>query len=126
VGIDRRFGCRWSSPARPHGLSSLTSSCAPNATRLYGPSTPPQALRTFAGRVGVEAHPHLLRHALASGMATAKEPASIIAGQLRHADGGALAGRTYIHQIPQTPSRMARLIEDLYGPAARQARRDRG
>ena len=46
----------------------------------------------------------------------------MIAGQLRHADGGTLASRTYIHQLPQTPPRLARLIEDLYGPAARQAR----
>jgi hypothetical protein len=47
-------------------------------------------------------------------MAAAKEPASIIAGRLRHADGGTLASRTYIHQLPQTPPRPARLIEDLY------------
>ena len=32
---------------------------------------------------------HMLRHALASAMAANKEPASIIAAQLRHADGGA-------------------------------------
>jgi len=82
-----------------------------------------QTFRTFAQSVGVDAHPHLPRHTLASAMAAAKEPASIIAGQLRHADGGALAGRTYIHQLPQTPPRVARLIEDLYGPAARRARR---
>jgi hypothetical protein len=54
-------------------------------------------------------------------MAAAKEPASVIAGQLRQADGGTLASRTYIHQLPQTPLRLARLIEDLYGPEARQA-----
>ncbi len=29
----------------------------------------------------------------------------MIAGLLCHADGGALAGRTYIHQLPQTPPR---------------------
>jgi integrase len=46
------------------------------------------------------AHPHLLRHALASAMAANKEPASI-AAQLRHADGGALAQRVYIHQLPR-------------------------
>ena len=39
---------------------------------------------------------------LASAMAANKEPASIIAAQLRHADGGALAQRVYIHQLPQT------------------------
>jgi integrase len=81
-----------------------------------------RAFRTFARAAGIRAHPHLLRHSLASAMAAAKEPASVIAGQLRHADGGTLASRTYIHQLPQTPPRLARLIEDLYGPAARQTR----
>jgi integrase len=83
-----------------------------------------RAFRAFAHDTGIQAHPHLLRHSLASAMAAAKEPASVIAGQLRHADGGTLASRTYIHQLPQTPPRLARLIEDLYGPAARQARSD--
>jgi integrase len=81
-----------------------------------------RAFRAFAHAAGVQAHPHLLRHSLASAMAAAKEPASVIAGQLRHADGGTLASRTYVHQLPQTPPRLARLIEDLYGPSARQAR----
>jgi integrase len=80
-----------------------------------------RVFRAFAHDAGVQARPHLLRHSLASAMAAAKEPASVIAGQLRHADGGTLASRTYIHQLPQTPPRLARLIEDLYGPAARQA-----
>jgi integrase len=78
-----------------------------------------RAFRNFARAAGIDAHPHLLRHSLAS--AAAKEPASVLAGQLRHADGGTLASRTYIHQLPQTPRRLARLIEDLYGPSARQA-----
>jgi integrase len=89
-----------------------------------GPPVRPEhasrAFRAFAEDAGIQAHPHLLRHSLASAMA-AKEPASVIAGQLRHADGGTLASRTYIHQLPQTPPRLARLIEDLYGPEARQA-----
>jgi integrase len=83
-----------------------------------------RAFRAFAQAAGIAAHPHLLRHSLASAMAAAKEPASVIAGQLRHADGGTLASRTYIHQLPQTPPRLARLIEDLYGPSARQAQSD--
>jgi hypothetical protein len=52
-------------------------------------------------------------------MAANKEPASIIAAQLRHADGGGLAQRVYIHQLPQTASRVAGLIEGVFGPAAR-------
>jgi hypothetical protein len=39
--------------------------------------------------------------------------------QLRHADGGALAQRVYIHQLPQTAPGLAELIEDVFGPAAR-------
>ena len=66
------------------------------------PVNPNHASRAFArlASVGLVAHPHMLRHALASAMAANKEPASIIAAQLRHADGGALAQRVYIHQLP--------------------------
>jgi integrase len=84
------------------------------------PVNPNHASRAFtrlAASVGLAAHPHMLRHALASAMAAPKEPASIIAAQLRHADGGALAQRVYIHQLP----RLAELIEDEFGPAARDA-----
>ena len=63
----------------------------------------------------------MLRHALASAMAANKEPASIIAAQLRHADGGGLAQRVYIHQLPQTAPRVAGLTEGVFGPAARGA-----
>jgi hypothetical protein len=86
------------------------------------PVNPNHASRAFArlaASVGLAAHPHLLRHALASAMAANKEPASIIAAQLRHADGGALAQRVYIHQLPQTAPRLARLMEGVFGPAAR-------
>jgi integrase len=88
------------------------------------PVNPNHASRAFArlaASVGLAAHPHMLRHALASAMAAEKEPASIIAAQLRHADGGALAQRVYIHQLPQTASRVAGLIEGVFGPAARSA-----
>jgi len=49
----------------------------------------------------VDAHPHLLRHSLASAMAAAKEPASVIAGQLRHADGGTLASEPTSISFPR-------------------------
>jgi len=65
----------------------------------------------------------MLRHALASAMAANKEPASIIAAQLRHADGGALAQRVYIHQLPQTAPLATGLIEGVFGPAASAERR---
>jgi hypothetical protein len=50
-----------------------------------------------------------------------KGTASIIAAQLRHADGGALTQRVYIHQLPRTTPRLAGLIEGMFGPAAREA-----
>jgi hypothetical protein len=46
----------------------------------------------------------------------------LIAAQLRHADGGGLAQRVYIHQLPQTASRAAEMIEGVFGPAARERR----
>ena len=45
-----------------------------------------------------------------------------MAAQLRHADGGALAQRVYIHQLPQTASRLAGVIEGVFGPTAREGR----
>jgi integrase len=93
-------------------------------TKRGTPVNPNHASRAFArlaASVGLVAHPHMLRHALASAMAAHKEPASIIAAQLRHADGGALAQRIYIHQLPQTAPRVAGLIEGVFGPAARGA-----
>jgi integrase len=86
------------------------------------PVNPNHASRAFArlaASAGLAAHSHLLRHALASAMAAHREPASIIAAQLRHADGGALAQRVYIHQLPQTAPRLAGVIEGVFGPEAR-------
>jgi integrase len=91
-------------------------------TQRGTPVNPNHASRAFtrlAASIGLAAHPHMLRHALASAMAANKEPASTIAAQLRHADGGGLAQRVYIHQLPQTAPRVARLIEGVFGPAAR-------
>jgi integrase len=86
------------------------------------PNHASRAFARLAASVGLDAHPHMLRHALASAMAAEKEPASIIAAQLRHADGGALAQRVYIHQLPQTAPRLAGVIEGVFGPAARDGR----
>jgi hypothetical protein len=97
----------------------------PELTERGTPVNPNHASRAFArlaASVGLAAHPHLLRHALASAMAANKEPASIIAAPLRHADGGALAQRVYIHQLPQTAPRLAGVIEGVFGPAARDGR----
>jgi integrase len=95
-------GLRWVEPGRPPRPVELDLVFR---TERGTPVNPNHASRTFtrlATSVGLAAHPHMLRHALASAMAANKEPASIIAAQLRHADGGALAQRVYIHQLPQT------------------------
>jgi integrase len=89
-------------------------------SRPVNPNHASRAFARLAASIGLAAHPHMLRHALASAMAANKEPASIIAAQLRHADGGALAQRVYIHQLPQTASRLAGVIEGVFGPTARE------
>jgi integrase len=119
VGQPITIGLRWVEPGRPPRPVQLDLVFR---TERGTPVNPNHASRTFArlaASVGLTAHPHLLRHALASAMAANQEPASIIAAQLRHADGGALAQRVYIHQLPQTAPRLAGVIEGVFGPAAR-------
>lgn len=119
LGQPASITLRWVEPGRPPRPVDLDLVFR---TERGTPVNPNHASRSFArlaASVGLAAHPHMLRHALASAMAAHKEPASIIAAQLRHADGGALAQRVYIHQLPQTAPRLAELIQDVYGPAAR-------
>jgi hypothetical protein len=113
---------RWVEPGRPPQPVQLDLVFRTERGRPINPNHASRAFARLAASVGLEAHPHMLRHALASAMAANKEPASIIAAQLRHADGGALAQRVYIHQLPQTASRVAGLIEGVFGPAARDGR----
>src|SRR5215204_1765752 len=122
VGQPATVELRWVEPGRaPHPVELDLVFRTERGT----PVNPNHASRAFAhlaASAGLDAHPHLLRHALASAMAANKEPASIIAAQLRHADGGALAQRVYIHQLPQTAPRLAGVIEGVFGPAARDGR----
>jgi integrase len=108
-------------PGRPPQPVQLDLVFRTERGRPVNPNHASRAFARLAASVGLEAHPHMLRHALASAMAANKEPASIIAAQLRHADGGGLAQRVYIHQLPQTAPRVAKLIEGVFGPAARGA-----
>jgi integrase len=124
-----RFACgqpqmvslRWVEPGRPAQPVQLDLVFRTERGTPVNPNHASRAFARLAASVGLVAHPHMLRHALASAMAANKEPASIIAAQLRHADGGGLAQRVYIHQLPQTAPRVAGLIEDVFGPAARGA-----
>jgi integrase len=113
---------RWVEPGQPPRPRGLDLVFLTERGTALNPNHASRGFARLARGVGLDAHPHMLRHALASAMAANKEPASIIAAQLRHADGGALAQRVYIHQLPQTAPRVAGLIEGVFGPAARDAR----
>jgi integrase len=119
VGQPATVELRWIEPGRPPRPVELDLVFRTERGTAINPNHASRAFARLAAGVGLAAHPHLLRHALASAMAANKEPASIIAAQLRHADGGALAQRVYIHQLPQTAPRLAGLIEGVFGPAAR-------
>jgi integrase len=119
LGQPATVGLRWVEPGRPPHPVELDLVFRTQRGTPVNPNHASRAFARLAASAGLAAHPHLLRHALASTMAANREPASIIAAQLRHADGGALAQRVYIHQLPQTAPRLAGVIEDVYGPAAR-------
>jgi integrase len=93
---------RWVEPGRPLHAVELDLVFRTERGTPINPNHASRAFARLAASAGLAAHPHLLRHALASAMAANKEPASIIAAQLRHADGGTLAQRVYIHQLPRT------------------------
>jgi integrase len=114
---------RWVEPGQPPRPKELDLVFRTERGTALNPNHASRGFANLARGVGLDAHPHMLRHALASAMAANKEPASIIAAQLRHGDGGALAQRVYIHQLPQTAPRVAGLIEGVFGPAATAARR---
>ncbi len=114
---------RWVEPGQPPRPVALDLVFRTERGTALNPNHASRGFAHLASSVGLDAHPYMLRHALASAMAANKEPASIIAAQLRHADGGALAQRVYIHQLPQTAPRVAGLIEGVFGPAGAVARR---
>jgi Phage integrase family len=122
LGHAPTLGPRWVEPGQPpHPVEPDLVFRTERGTPI-NPNHASRAFARLAARVGLAAHPHLLRHALASAMAANKEPASIIAAQLRHADGGALAQRVDIHQLPQTAPRLAGVIERVFGPEAHAGR----
>ena len=104
---------RWVEPGRPPQPVQLDLVFRTERGRPINPNHASRAFARLAASIGLAAHPHMLRHAPASAMAANKEPASIIAAQLRHADGGALAQRGLHPPTPQTASRVAGLIEGV-------------
>jgi integrase len=111
MGQPATVGLRWVEPGQPPHPVELDLVFRTERGTPVNPNHATRAFARLAASVGLDAHPHLLRHALASAMSANKEPASIIAAQLRHADGGTLAQRVYIHQLPQTAPRLAGVIE---------------
>jgi integrase len=111
VGQPATIGLRWVEPSRLPRPVQLDLVFRTERGTPVNPNHASRAFARLAASVGLAAHPHMLRHALASAMAAKREPASIIAAQLRHADGGALAQRA---------PRLAGVIEGVFGPAARQ------
>jgi integrase len=71
-----------------------------------------RALANLAG-LPAEVHLHTLRHSAASFMAAAGVPASDIAAQLGHADGGALALRVYVHPLEEGKRRAAAALDQV-------------
>jgi integrase len=122
LGQPTTVGLRWVEPGQPPHPVELDLVFRTERGTPVNPNHASRAFAHLAASAGLVAHPHLLRHALASAMAAQREPASIIAAQLRHADGGTLAQRVYIHQLPQTAPRLAGVIEGVFGPEAHAGR----
>jgi integrase len=76
--------------------------CKPDG-RAYRPDSTSTQFRTFVDAHGLPktVHVHTLRHSAASFLAAAGVPASDIAAQLGHKDGGALALKVYIHPMAE-------------------------
>jgi integrase len=76
-----------------------------------------EAFRLLAARAGLPpaVHLHTLRHSAASFLAAAGVPASDIAAQLGHADGGALALRVYVHPLEENKRRAAAQLDQVIG-----------
>jgi integrase len=73
--------------------------------------------RKFADGAGLPhaVHVHTLRHSAASFLAAAGVPASDIAAQLGHADGGALALKVYVHPMAEGLARAGAQLDRVIG-----------
>src|SRR5829696_2292373 len=87
LGQPTTVGLRFIEPGQPPHQVELDLVFRTERGTPVNPNHASRAFAHLAASAGLDAHPHLLRHALASAMAANKEPASIIAAQLRHADG---------------------------------------
>jgi integrase len=81
----------------------------------YRPDSTSTQFRKFVDSIGLPrtVHVHTLRHSAASFLAAAGVPASDIAAQLGHADGGALALRVYVHPLAENRRRAAQVLGEV-------------
>jgi integrase len=93
--------------------------CKPDG-RPYRPDSTSTQFRTFIDRLGLPKgiHVHTLRNSAASFLAAAGVPASDIAAQLGHADGGALALKVYVHPIAEGLARAGGHLDNVIGGQA--------
>jgi integrase len=91
--------------------------CAHDDGRPVRPDYASAAFRTLVRRAGLPpaVHVHTLRHSAASFLAAAGVPASDIARQLGHADGGGLALRVYVHSLPDAAVKAAAHLDRAIG-----------
>jgi integrase len=92
--------------------------CKPDG-RPYRPDAVSTMFRRFVDQAGLPrtVHVHTLRHSAASFLAAAGVPASDVAAQLGHADGGALALRVYVHPLQENRRRAAEHLDRIIDAA---------
>ena len=90
--------------------------CKPDG-RPYRPDSASTMFRAFVDRLGLPktVHVHTLRHSAASFLAAAGVPASDIAAQLGHADGGALVLKVYVHPMAEGLARAGAHLDRIVG-----------
>ena len=90
--------------------------CKPDG-RPYRPDSASTMFRVFVDRLGLprQVYVHTLRHSAASFLAAAGVPASDIAAQLGHADGGTLALRVYVHPLAEGLARAGVHLDQVVG-----------
>lgn len=85
--------------------------------RPYRPDSTSTQFRKFVDDNGLPktVHVHTLRHSAASFLAAAGVPASDIAAQLGHKDGGALALKVYVHPMAEGLARAGAHLDQVVG-----------
>ena len=103
-------------PGRRYHTAEALVICKPDG-RPYRPDSASTMFRAFVDRLGLPktVHVHTLRHSAASFLAAAGVPASDIAAQLGHADGGALALKVYVHPMAEGLARAGAHLDRIVG-----------